>query len=216
LTDGRVALVYGRVEAIAYDRAQGFIAEWAPPHRRVLRGRFGKLHDAGAMGASRAVRAGVARELRFDEMLGPGARLNAAEDMDFSYRVLKAGWWIVHEPAAAVLHWGFRSFTDGGDLMWRVSGGIAATYVKQIRSGDAVAVLVFLHEASRSVANLLRRLVRLKRPFGFRRVAGFVIGTIVAMQLPVDPGSGLYRPPELDAEARAGQSSDLTERGSRA
>jgi GT2 family glycosyltransferase len=193
LADPRIALVYGRVDSIDHDREQGFIAGWAPSRRRVLRGRIGKLQDAGAMGASRAIRARVARDLTFDEMLGPGAPLHAAEDMDFGYRLLKAGWWIAHEPAAAVLHWGYRGFNEGSRLMWNISGGIAATYVKQIRCGDTVAVLLFAHEAWRATENLLRRVLRFERPFGVRRVAGFLVGTIVAARIPVDRESGLYR-----------------------
>lgn len=170
----------------------------------MIRGRLGKLHDAGAMGASRAVRARVARELTFDEMLGPGAPLHAAEDIDFSYRALKAGWWIAHAPDAAVLHWGYRGFKEGSQLMWNISGGIAASYVKHMRSRDAAAVLLFAHEAWRTVENLFHRIVRLERPFGFRRVAGFIAGTIVAAHLPIDGRAGLYRPHVFDAPGVGG------------
>ena len=116
--DGRVAMVFGAVETRAHDPKRGFIAGWRPKRSRVLRGRLDELHNTGAMGACRAVRTSVARSVRFDEMLGPGAPLHAAEDMDFTYRVLKAGWWVAHEPEAFVTHWGLRSYEEGGTLMW--------------------------------------------------------------------------------------------------
>ena len=80
--------------------------------------------------------------------------------------------------------------------MWDVSGGIAAAYVKHIKAGDIVAPLLFAHELWRAVRNLLARTVTLQRPFGFRRLAGFVAGTVIAARTASDRRSGLYRRPE--------------------
>jgi len=66
----------------------------------------------------------------FDEEMGPGATLIAAEDLDLLYRVLKAGGKIVYEPAAIVYHDQWRSRAQARRRRADYGQGIAAFLVK--------------------------------------------------------------------------------------
>ncbi len=57
------------------------------------------------MGCNMAMRAGLIRQIgAFDVKLGPGTRLVAAEDLDYLYRVVRAGHQIHYAPDILVLH----------------------------------------------------------------------------------------------------------------
>src|SRR5262249_23176190 len=72
----------------------------------------------------------------FDERLGPGTRLPAAEDNDLGLRLLEAGYRIRYVPEAVVEHRAWRG--DGAylPLRWRYARGQGAFYGKHLRWRD--------------------------------------------------------------------------------
>jgi cellulose synthase/poly-beta-1,6-N-acetylglucosamine synthase-like glycosyltransferase len=69
----------------------------------------------------------------FDEAMGPGTPIHAAEDQDLMWRVASAGWAGVYDPAAIVVHRQWRG--RGGSLAqsFRYGIGAGAVAIKAIR-----------------------------------------------------------------------------------
>jgi GT2 family glycosyltransferase len=57
----------------------------------------------------------------FDERLGAGTRMRSAEDVDAFFRTLEAGWTLIYDPAASVLHDQWR---EGESLSLRYGYGL--------------------------------------------------------------------------------------------
>jgi glycosyltransferase involved in cell wall biosynthesis len=72
----------------------------------------------------------------FDERLGPGTRLSAAEDNDFGFRLLEAGHRIVHAPAAIVYHRAWRPASAYLPLRWAYGRGQGGFYAKHLSLRD--------------------------------------------------------------------------------
>ena len=94
-------------------------------------------------GGNLAVRCDVWSRLGgFDERLGAGSKGQAAEDMDFIYRMLAAGENILFEPRAVIYHerqdLGRRVATR-----WTYGYGVGAACGKWLRMGDAYALRLF-------------------------------------------------------------------------
>jgi GT2 family glycosyltransferase len=66
----------------------------------------------------------------FDERLGVGARFGAAEDNDFGFRVLEAGYQIVYAPDAVIYHRAWRGTEDFLPTWWRYGRGKGGYYAK--------------------------------------------------------------------------------------
>lgn len=72
----------------------------------------------------------------FDERLGPGTPYPSAEDNDFMYRVLKAGYRILYCPDAIVYHRAWRSQENFLPLRWNYGLGRGAMYAKNVTPHD--------------------------------------------------------------------------------
>ena len=73
----------------------------------------------------------------FDQLLGPGARFEAAEDIDFIYRVWKADWDVQYVPGILVFHnHGRRTHAQVEALNRAYVRGRAAFYAKYLLAGD--------------------------------------------------------------------------------
>jgi GT2 family glycosyltransferase len=116
----------------------------------------------------------------FDERLGAGTRLRSAEDVDAFFRVLEAGWTVVYEPRASVLH-----------DQWREGESLALRYAYGLGGGAFTAKVLARHRrlGARLVARSLRNgaipLVRalLRRDWTQARrqawwTGGFVVGVV--------------------------------------
>jgi hypothetical protein len=94
--------------------------------------------DAIGHGANMAWRRSALRAIGgFDEEMGPGAPLRAAEDADVFWRALRAGFVGRFDPAAIVVHrqWRTRAAALRTSYAYGIGGGALA--VKQARlSGD--------------------------------------------------------------------------------
>ena len=84
---------------------------------------------------------------RFDERLGAGTPLRSAEDVDAFFRVLEAGWTVVYEPQASVLH-----------DEWREGESLALRYGYGLGGGAFTAKVLARHRrlGARLVARSLR------------------------------------------------------------
>ena len=92
----------------------------------------------------------------FDERLGPGTRVPAAEDNDLGYRALAAGLQIVYRPDATLVHRAWRGPGERVPLRWRYGRGQGAFYAKHLRDADG-----FMRE--RLAATLRERLGLMSR-----------------------------------------------------
>jgi GT2 family glycosyltransferase len=98
----------------------------------------------------------------FDEDLGGGARIPAAEDTDLLYRLLRAGWVVVSTDDATVIHEDWRSGWQEIRLHFGYGFGAGAQTAKYAAAGDRTATRLALREAGRHVVSLGRELVRLR------------------------------------------------------
>jgi GT2 family glycosyltransferase len=72
----------------------------------------------------------------FDERLGAGSRFPSAEDNDFGFRLLEAGYRIVYVPEAVLYHRAWRSNREIVPLRWRYGVGQGAFYAKHLSLRD--------------------------------------------------------------------------------
>jgi len=72
----------------------------------------------------------------FDERLGPGTGMPSAEDNDFAYRLLSAGWRILYRPAPTVIHRAWRSPEQRHGLKRSYGIGQGAFYAKHLAALD--------------------------------------------------------------------------------
>ncbi len=75
----------------------------------------------------------------FDEALGAGAPLAAAEDLDMAYRILRRGGVIRYEPSCRIVHAPRESKAQVNATHWRNAVGMGACYGKHALRGDAFA-----------------------------------------------------------------------------
>lgn len=179
-----VGLVFGAVRAEPSVTPEGFIPTYEPPRRQILRGRLGKLRDAG-IGACLVVRRQTALEIGgFDVRLGGGTPLTACRDGEFAYRVLKAGYAVAHEPAAWVVHEGLKPWSEGAQYAYGTYRGVGAAYALHLRRLDPVALFLLGQQFWLAIAEIGRNLLRGRRKhLGLRRLAGLVAGVRVGLMM---------------------------------
>ena len=79
----------------------------------------GRLHEDVLYTGNMAMDRSAARAVGvFDERLGPGTSFPSAEDNDFGFRLLEAGYRIVYVPEALLYHRAWRSERDYVRLRW--------------------------------------------------------------------------------------------------
>jgi len=126
------AIVLGNVEAAPHPSG-GFIPAYQVS-KVVLAQGVNQKHRVEGIGACLAYRADLWRELGgFDELLGVGAPLASAEEVDFMIRALAKGHTICETPEVGVVHHGFRRFEEGGELIAGYLCGIGAVSAKHLR-----------------------------------------------------------------------------------
>jgi GT2 family glycosyltransferase len=191
--DPSAGMVYGSVVPAPHDSSDGFIVGFTPAHCARLRGKLAKLRDQGISANVALRRRALDVTGGFDEMLGPGSYFPCAEDFDLTYRVLSHGFTVLHHPAARVSHYGLRDWQSGGALIHRTYIAIGAAYMKHVRVGDPVGVLLLAQEIWRALGTIAQSLARRQGPFGFGRLAGLFIGMRRSFELEVDPRRVLYQ-----------------------
>src|SRR4030095_14135086 len=76
----------------------------------------------------------------FDSRLGPGTRYPAAEDNDFAFRLLEAGYSIVYDPRSTLYHRVWRSKEQSLQLSWNYGCGQGAFYAKYFSLKDPYTI----------------------------------------------------------------------------
>lgn len=214
----RIGVVFGNVEAPAYDRGAGFIPSYRVREPVLARSLADKARIEG-MGACMAVRREAWTAIGgFDESLGSGAPFRAGEDADLVVRALHAGWQVVETPDAAVVHHGFRTWAQGRQLIDGYMYGLGATNVKMLRLAPLTALRPLVTLAWRWLAGA--PVVDLNQlPPRLPRLGAFLAGAWDGLRLPLAPGSGhflLSRHPGLplpDVTTRRGDPGDHARAG---
>jgi GT2 family glycosyltransferase len=68
----------------------------------------------------------------FDERLGPGTPFLAAEDNDYGFRLLEAGYRILYDPQPVIYHRAWRSGHDYFPMRWAYGRGKGGYYTKYL------------------------------------------------------------------------------------
>jgi GT2 family glycosyltransferase len=152
-----------------------------PEHMR-LAGRWTRPSSLG-YGACHAVRRSAVESIGgWDERLGAGAPdFPASDDMDFNYRLMRAGGVAHLTPRARVLHDQWR---DPADLPAHYRGYMAAGCgyaMKHVKQGDVRGGLWLwthaMRDLARSFASAGKHRSRLRLSIALAKLAGFASGT---------------------------------------
>jgi cellulose synthase/poly-beta-1,6-N-acetylglucosamine synthase-like glycosyltransferase len=108
----------------------------------------------------------------YDEAMGPGTPIHAAEDQDLLWRVASAGWEGVYDPSAVVVHrqWRGRRGSLGQSFRYGIGAGAVAMKAIRLRSGDGRQILL----ARLWGDGVLRPLRDLRAGYEWGAVAGLV------------------------------------------
>jgi GT2 family glycosyltransferase len=178
-----VAMVCPDVEAGPMPAGDYVEVTTFPVRRRVLR-RGRRLHPGRiGFGACTVVRREVALELRgWDERLGPGAPdFPAADDMDFNYRLLRAGHAALLAPGPRVVHDQWRKAAELPGLHAGYLAAWCGFACKHLKTGDVRGGLWLLTIAAVDVVDMLASALRQRSVLRLRiasaKLRGLVTGT---------------------------------------
>lgn len=112
----------------------------------------------------------------FDPNLGPGTPFPSAEDNEFAFRLLDAGYRILYEPRAVVYHRAWRTEEDSTELEWNYGRGQGAFYAKYLSLRDPFILKRLITDAVPHLIRLPIKVVSDRRQF--RGSLAFVSGMI--------------------------------------
>lgn len=193
--DPRVALVTGRVLA----GGQGAGARLSTRSGDVSH-RFTGPTRPGLVGhgANMALRRTVLESIGgFDELLGAGGPLRAADDWDVFWRVLRAGFEAVYEPASVVTHDQWRPRDATNRVRYGYALGAGALGMKALRLADPLGGRILADRVLRlGVRRALRGLVA-RRPelivSGALDLSGGLVGAARGLRSPIRDGRFVER-----------------------
>lgn len=190
--DKRIGIVLGNVTVGAHDKGAGFVPGYLRKNAFLAKGMRDKPHVEG-IGASMAIRKDVWTNLGgFDPMLGAGAAFPSAEDTDFIIRALLAGYYVYENPAAKVVHHGFRHHGDANALTSAYLMGIGATLGKHLKCGHLEMLPLMWSLAARW--SFSQPVVEYGfKPARLPRLRGFAEGFIKGLSSPVDRKTSMFR-----------------------
>jgi O-antigen biosynthesis protein len=190
--DATVAFVTGRVDVPPHQ------AQYQRPVAVTAGGEDAEVLDAtstDALGASAnlGIRTSALTAVGgFDEMLGGGAPLEAAEDLDLFDRLFAAGFTGRYEPAALAWHEQWRARPALIRLDWRYGIGSGARLAKLVRTDRARARFTLREVTWRGDVHRLARAVRHWEEFVILltvlKLAGTAFGFVRALFIPVPDG----------------------------
>ncbi|MGE5263457.1 MAG: glycosyltransferase family 2 protein [Acidobacteriota bacterium] len=132
---GPRCVVTGRVMPAPTKDKNSFVVAvhpWEEP--KVYAGRIGR--DILASGHMAMYRSAFQEIGGFDERLGPGTPFPGAEDNDYGFRLLEAGYRIIYQPDSVIYHRAWRSNRDYVPLFWKYGRGQGAFYAKHLTWRD--------------------------------------------------------------------------------
>jgi cellulose synthase/poly-beta-1,6-N-acetylglucosamine synthase-like glycosyltransferase len=144
--------------------------------QKTERARLNLPMDASTLfiGCNFAVRrAVIEKHGLYDPLLGPGARIGGGEDLDFCYRVWKAGERLVYEPSLFVYHaHGRQSEKHSAEIRRLYTVGRGAFFAKHVLQGDSRIA----REMYWNVRTEIRDVVRPGRTESLRHLAWLASG----------------------------------------
>jgi GT2 family glycosyltransferase len=193
-SDGRVAMVFGPVDAAPCDTSVGFVPAGPITQRRTF-DRVRTYDPRAGIGASCGVRRSAVMELGgFDPLLGAGARFKSGEEVDMALRLLLAGYHVVHDTSTAVVHHGFRTFDQARSLVRGYMYGTAACHIKLVRSGHPAVLGSFARALWGSLAPPILSAVRARQvPRVLGRITWSARGIGDGVRTPRDPERPIFR-----------------------
>ena len=185
--DHRIGIVFGNVFPGPHDSTAGFIPIYVRKEPLLVKSIWDK-HRVEGISACMGLRRSVWEKLRgFDEMLGVGAPFQSAGEVDFTLRVLIAGYFVYETPAVSVLHHGFRNWEQGKRLMYRYWYGTGTTFAKHLRCGHGSMVLLLARLAWRWAFGVSQVAAGFgKNSHKWFRLASFIRGFATGAITPVD------------------------------
>ena len=187
----RIGIVFGNTLAGPHDCHAGFVPAYTlnqPYLARSIRDKHRVEGISACMGLRRTVWQRIGG---FDEMLGAGAFFKAAEELDFTIRALRAGYYVYETPNVAVIHHGFRTWDQGETLIRGYLYGIGAMFAKHLKWGYWSVIHVLLHLAWRWAFGHPAVDFGHRPPRGVR-LNSFVKGFLAGLRYPVNKTSGHY------------------------
>lgn len=190
--DDEAVLLYGTVlpphpDSIPAGGAPAL--EIRQPQRLSRRDGF-KVYGMGANFAAR--RCLFATIGGFDEVLGAGGPLCAAEDFDLSYRAYLAGAIILLRPEVQVVHYGRRSLTEWPALLRNYGIGDGAFFSKHVRCRDLFALWLLSSRIIDQFARAIARKVVRGHALDLTYVRSILVGIRHGYRFEVDCHSRLY------------------------
>jgi GT2 family glycosyltransferase len=182
--DPRIAIVYGNVLPAPREGTIGLIPTRVHPGARLIRTVW--RASGSGMGACMALRRTAWESLGgFDERLGAGTPLEAAEEFDLTIRALLAGFYVYETDTVAVVHHGVRPRSAQAALVRSYYFGTGAALAKHLRCKPAPVALLAIRRALSwaftdppiDVGHPLRR---------GPRVIALLQGAIAGLRLPMD------------------------------
>ncbi len=134
--DPRVDAVYGRLLPFEGTARTGLEVGYKPSEERVVHDRPLPPWYVGHGGNMAFRRCALEAVGLFDPVLGAGARLRAAEDLDLTYRLLVAGRRVVYAPAALAYHKHWKDWPAQKRMERAYGIGAGAMFAKHMRCGD--------------------------------------------------------------------------------
>jgi glycosyltransferase involved in cell wall biosynthesis len=115
----------------------------------------------------------------FDARLGPGTPYPGAEDNDFAFRLLEAGYRILYEPLAVTYHRAWRPPAAHTPLCWNYGRGQGGYYGKHLRLADRYMLNRLLADLKRQGRLTFRRIRQPGRALGHvATLLGLVYGVL--------------------------------------
>jgi len=165
VNSGRSSVITGKVSSAEHAKAHGFAPSTKVDETlTIYQGRV--ADDVLYSGNMAMYRASFDVIGGFDERLGPGAPFPAAEDNDFGFRLLEAGYRIIYTPAAELYHLAWRERPDMVRLSWNYGYGQGAVLAKHLSLRDR-------HMLWRMCHGILQRLWRIPHRLRYRSWEAF-------------------------------------------
>ena len=190
-----VAAAFCNVVAAPHDQSAGFIPDYVRTGTVEIKTMRAKCRARG-IGAGIALRrATLIRMGGFDPMLGPGAPLGSTDDRDLAMRALLMGWHVLETDRIAVVHDGFRTWSEGRALTRRDWYGMGTSLAKPIRLGRFNTLVVVLWEGLvMAIIDPLIDTIRTRRASGLKQGWYFWRGFIVGLRHPIDRETMCFLP----------------------
>lgn len=153
---GPCSVVTGQVLPATDQQAGGFVPSTKEDQTpAVYEGRIGE--DVLYTGNMALYRSAITTIGLFDQRLGPGTAFPAAEDNDFGFRLLEAGYRILYVPQAVLYHLAWRSDRDYLPLRWGYGVGRGGFYAKHLRWRDRHMLQRMIYDIMTHLLLFLRR-----------------------------------------------------------